>query len=321
MENPLVSVIIPVYNVEKYLEECVNSVINQTYKNIEVILVDDGSTDSSGDICDEYVMFDSRISVLHKANGGLSSARNAGTRKASGEYIYYPDSDDYTDIHAIERLVCHAQETGADIVFFSASSFGDDGGAVAQNYVYSKDYGTLSGAEMFGELMKNKEFHSSVPLLFIRRDFIDKNKLSFADGIFHEDMIFTFEAFMLASVVSHFNSQLYFRRYRAGSIMTSVKNEKYFHDMIYVYNEVCSFAANFADSDGVSEYAARCAFNALNTYSRLNSHDRNQNREAYNQLKKQILSQNAHGVASLGARCRSQAAWAVYKIFEKLFGR
>ena len=96
MENQaLISVIIPVYNVEEYLHECVDSVINQTYKNLQIILVDDGSTDSSGKICDEYAENDKRITVVHQKNGGLSVARNTGLSNAHGDYVYFLDSDDY----------------------------------------------------------------------------------------------------------------------------------------------------------------------------------------------------------------------------------
>ena len=94
-EENLVSVIIPVYNVEKYLPKCLDSVINQTYKNLEIILVDDGSPDNSGKICDEYAEKDSRIKVIHKENGGVSSARNVGIKQAKGQYLLFVDSDDY----------------------------------------------------------------------------------------------------------------------------------------------------------------------------------------------------------------------------------
>lgn len=95
MANKLVSIIVPVYNVEKYLPKCVDSLINQTYKNVEIILVDDGSTDQSGNICDTYLEKDNRIVVLHKKNGGLSDARNFGIEHAKGDYYSFVDSDDY----------------------------------------------------------------------------------------------------------------------------------------------------------------------------------------------------------------------------------
>lgn len=114
MNNELISVIIPVYKVEKYLDECIQSVINQTYKNLEIILVDDGSPDNCGKICDEYAKKDNRIKVIHKENGGLSSARNAGLDIARGEYISFIDSDDYVSKDFIKNM--SIQMANADLI-------------------------------------------------------------------------------------------------------------------------------------------------------------------------------------------------------------
>lgn len=116
MESPMVSIIIPIYNVEKYLRECVDSVIGQTYRNLQIILVDDGSTDSCGQICDAYSSRDARVVVVHKDNGGLSDARNAGVPLAAGEFTLYLDSDDYLEPNAVEILIASQKNTGADIV-------------------------------------------------------------------------------------------------------------------------------------------------------------------------------------------------------------
>ena len=97
MNEELISIIVPVYNVEEYLKECIDSIINQTYKRIEIILVDDGSTDKSGKICDDYAKIDKRIKVVHKENGGLSDARNVGISVSSGKYIAFVDSDDWVE--------------------------------------------------------------------------------------------------------------------------------------------------------------------------------------------------------------------------------
>ena len=103
-EKPLISVVVPVYNVAKYLKKSIESIVNQTYTNLEIILVDDGSKDESGDICEDYSLKDSRIIVIHKPNGGLSDARNAGIKQAKGEYITFVDSDDTIDYDMIEFL-------------------------------------------------------------------------------------------------------------------------------------------------------------------------------------------------------------------------
>ena len=117
-EQPKISIIIPVYNVESYIRECLESLINQTYQNLEIILVDDGSTDSSGEICDIYCKKDKRIIVIHKANGGLVSARKAGLRIATGEYATYVDSDDWIDVNTYEELMHLAFKYNPDIIAF-----------------------------------------------------------------------------------------------------------------------------------------------------------------------------------------------------------
>ena len=128
MMNDLISVIVPVYNVEKYLNKCVYSILNQSYRDLEIILVDDGSTDSSGRICDELSKLDPRILVVHKNNGGLSDARNAGMKIANGNYISFIDSDDYVDEKFIEILYTNAKEIDADISISNFEKFyeGDD---------------------------------------------------------------------------------------------------------------------------------------------------------------------------------------------------
>ena len=115
MELEKISVIVPVYKVEKYLKRCVESIVQQTYQNIEIILVDDGSPDRCPEMCDEYARRDARIKVIHKSNGGLSDARNVGLRIATGEFILYVDSDDYIELDACERLL-KGMKKGVDLV-------------------------------------------------------------------------------------------------------------------------------------------------------------------------------------------------------------
>ena len=105
MSNVMLSIIVPVYNVEKYIGKCIESIVNQTYKDLEIILVDDGSTDNSGKICDEWARKDKRIKVIHKKNGGLSDARNAGLDICTGDYIGFVDSDDYIELNMYEDLL------------------------------------------------------------------------------------------------------------------------------------------------------------------------------------------------------------------------
>lgn len=118
MEYKKVSVVVPIYNVEKYLNKCIDTIVDQTYKNLEIILVDDGSKDNSGLLCDQWAEKDSRIKVIHKENGGLSSARNVGMENATGDYIMFEDSDDWLEPELIERSIECIQKDESDIVIF-----------------------------------------------------------------------------------------------------------------------------------------------------------------------------------------------------------
>jgi len=119
LDSPLISIIVPIYNVEQYLENCIKSILNQTYKNIEAILVDDGSPDGSGAICDKYAALDPRIKVIHKKNGGVSSARNAGLKAACGEYIGWVDPDDWIELDMFEYLFSNLKSYDADVAVCS----------------------------------------------------------------------------------------------------------------------------------------------------------------------------------------------------------
>ena len=115
METELISVIVPVYNVKPYLRRCVDSVLHQTYRNLEILLVDDGSTDASGAICDEYAAQEGRVTAVHQKNGGLSAARNTGLERAKGTYLCFVDSDDFLDSRMLETLCRDLQEQDADV--------------------------------------------------------------------------------------------------------------------------------------------------------------------------------------------------------------
>ena len=138
--NPKVSVIIPVYKVEMFLCQCLESVVNQTYRNLEIIIVDDGSPDQCGKICDEYATKDSRIKVIHKDNEGLSAARNDALKVATGEWISFVDSDDWCDLDLYEKAVAKAETTQADIVIFS--SFRNTPSRQLQIHAFAKEFET-----------------------------------------------------------------------------------------------------------------------------------------------------------------------------------
>ena len=325
MENqPLVSVIIPVYNVEAYLCECIDSVINQTYKNFEIILVDDGSTDSSGKICDDYAEKDERVRIIHKENSGPSKTRNVGLECAKGKYIYFLDSDDYIELNALELLVNTAESDGADLVFFDAHSFSDDGAQIKQGYVVKGTYESKPGYEILTDLHKNKDYHCSVVLLFISRNLLNNNNIRFLESAYcSEDMLFTYKVFCSSLKASQCKNTLYHRRYRSGSIVTSGKSKRHFRSCRDVYEEIRDFSERIGKTGDymATEYTVRCAFNALDTYTKISKEEQALCKEEYKLLKQDIISYSAFGNTALKLRCYGKVFWFIYKVFEKTVGR
>ena len=224
-----ISVVIPVYNVEQYLCECLNSVVNQTFSDLEIIIVDDGSTDGSGKICDEYAEKDSRIQVIHKENGGLGNARNVGMDAADGKYIVFLDSDDYWDLSAMEKLFQEAEKNSVQVLAFSAEPF-FDGIKERDNYLkyehFVQNGFVKNGAESMKIAIDNKEYFSSACLRLYLLAYIRDIGVRFDEGIIHEDEKMSFLAYVLADRVECIGDRLYKRRYRYGSIMTSKSFQK-----------------------------------------------------------------------------------------------
>lgn len=320
----LISVIIPVYNVEKYLHECVDSVLGQTYKNLEVILVDDGSTDSSGKICDEYVEKNDRITVIHQKNSGPSKTRNTGLENANGKYIYFLDSDDYIGNNALELLVNTAESNDADLVFFDARSFSDDGAEIKQGYVVKGTYEPKSGYEVLTKLHNNKDYHCAIYLLFIKHQLLIDNKISFLESAYcSEDMLFTYQIYCSAQKAVQCKNTLYHRRYRANSIVTSKKTQRHFRSCRDVYEEIRDYSEKIGKTGDymATEYTVRCAFNALDTYKKISKEDQKICKNEYKALKKDILSHAAFGNTALKMRCYGKVYWFIYKVFEKTAGK
>lgn len=215
---PKVSVIVPVYNVEKYLKRCLDSILEQTYGNIEIILIDDGSTDCSGKICDAYAETYTNIKIIHKANMGLSDSRNVGIANARGEYIYFLDSDDYIIRECIEILYKNAIENDADL---SCGSFGffDDNHPVVVKKMEVQSLFACSGKKACIHLLYEKRFYTSSCNILIKRDIAAHNL--FPIGKYHEDEMTTFRYYLMASKVILTNINTYYYYQRMGSIMHS----------------------------------------------------------------------------------------------------
>lgn len=246
-----ISVIIPVYNVEKYIEECIDSTINQTYPNLEILLIDDGSTDNSGDICDMYAEKDSRIKVIHQINGGLGNARNTGLNNATGDYIMFADSDDFFTPNACEIMLNEIESKNADYVI--------------GNYQYCTEESEPWEKPIF-DTDKYKNFklnikdykhsfyimNSSVCNKIFRTSFINEIGVRFEEGIPAEDAIFSTYCFMKTKKVYYISDVMYLYRQRreASSISTNC-SYTYFEGISKAYKLIYE---NFKENNELGFY-------------------------------------------------------------------
>ena len=213
MKQGKISVIVPVYNVEKYLRRCVDSILNQTYRNLEIILVNDGSTDSSLQICNEYVQKDARIVVINKPNGGLSSARNAGLDAATGDYIGFVDSDDYIAPEMYERLLAAITDDMSISNVIFVRSFED--GRFGKSAVPHTADADISAKDYLRELLLHKGDVSACTKLFPRKLIADTR---FAEGTLNEDLLFVTALLQRLSVIHFVGFVGYYYFVRGGSI-------------------------------------------------------------------------------------------------------
>ena len=244
-----ISIIIPVYNVESYLEECLSSVCEQGLCDIEILCIDDNSTDNSLVILEEYAKKDGRIRVFHNSlNKGLSYTRNYGLKYAQGNYIYFLDSDDKLKPYALKTLYEIAEREQTDCIFFSAESFCE------KNFKYQHDAkiaykerypGVWNGKELFIKIVDNNEWVSPVQLQFINFEFLKRNSLKCYEGILHEDVLFTFQTMLLAKRAMCLNDVYYEYRHRENSIMSSPVTKERIKGVIIAYLEMQKFCDKF----------------------------------------------------------------------------
>lgn len=213
--NPMISVIVPIYNVEKYLARCVDSIVNQTYKNLEIILVDDGSPDRCPQMCDDYAEKDSRIKVVHKKNGGLSDARNEGMAVATGEYISFIDSDDYVSDDFFECLLDVMNKENSDIAECSVVKFYEDN----RFDEFSDDLSvkTYDTQDAMSALIAENPFHQHVWNKLYKTELV--KDIPYAVGKLNEDEFWTYRVFGRANKVARINKTMYYYFQRSSSIM------------------------------------------------------------------------------------------------------
>lgn len=245
----LVSIIVPVYNMEKYLSECLDSLFNQSLEQYEIIIVNDGSTDGSLDIIKTYQKKYSFIHTINQKNQGLSAARNAGLSLASGEYIYFMDSDDYLEKDALGILYDICKKSDLDAIFFDAESFVDQELIVSgesvkffPSYNREKSFGHyLTGEELFYDFLISDKYYPSACLYMVKRDLYEENKLYFKRGILHEDQLFTPKLMCFVGECYHINEPFFRRRIRENSIMTSSSNKTKLDNLTIILSDLADF--------------------------------------------------------------------------------
>lgn len=258
MDKDLISIIIPIYKVEKYLDKCLETIINQTYQDIEIILVDDGSPDNCGKIADQWALKDKRIKVIHKPNGGLSDARNVGIDKAIGSYLMFVDSDDIVDIHLCEYLLKLMVDNQADIAIIDALHIFNQ----ESNYKLS---GTIKVLDKTAAIQEMWYQHSFLPSawgkLYKREIFKD---IRFTKGIIFEDIDIMHELFFQAKKIVYSNAQLYGYVHHENSITTNSFAKR---DLVIL--DICNKLIDFTNKNDQTLLKAAKAYNvtgALRVY-------------------------------------------------------
>lgn len=233
-----ISVIVPVYNVEKYLDKCVVSILMQTHTNLEVILIDDGSTDSSAVICDKYAELDSRVKVVHQENGGLCRARNKGLELATGAYIAFVDSDDYIKEGMYERLLKEMHLHEADMAICNLQQFDDSGKE------YEKpdciEYEVVNGGKLLSRLTLKKAWVYTVVWNRLYKREIFK-EVRFPEGKIREDEFVALPIYTACSKIVLIRDAYYYYRINSNSIMSNKRNVKQLDAVEAVYNRFLEY--------------------------------------------------------------------------------
>ena len=282
-----VSVIVPVFNVEKYLFECLDSILNQSLKEIEIICIDDGSTDSSLNILNSYKLKDKRIKVISQSNKGLGNARNVGMDNVNGEYITFIDSDDYFKPNALELAYHASKEKNVDFTMFKLLNFDDE-----NNETFPINYFDMPFLKKFCDETFNHEdvgerlFNISVsaPGKLFRSDFI--NKLRFPENTLFEDNPFLLEAIFMADKMYFLDEYLYMRRVRKDSITRSYFSK--FSDCIEIFNQMADITKRYGEYEKYKEKLF--TQKVYNTYTRFTQVSEEYKSDFFNNIQKDFES-------------------------------
>ncbi|WP_194765116.1 glycosyltransferase [Microbacterium sp. UFMG61] len=248
--TPDVSVIVPVFNSEPWLADCLSSVLAQTDVNLELICINDGSTDGSGAILEQFAERDSRVIVIEQANSGQSVGRNLGVERASGRYVIFLDSDDYWPYDSLAALVRHADQESLDVLLFDCVAF-RDGDVEEKTWEWYAGYyqrthlyqGVLSGMDLMSTMRRGRDYRPHVGLYMTRAAYARASGVRFIPGIVHQDNPYTFRLLMNAERAAHHRINVYARRIRPGSTITTLNAERsargYFLAYLEMSREVC----------------------------------------------------------------------------------
>lgn len=291
--NPTLSVIIPVYRVEDYLVRCVESVLTQDFRNIEVILVDDGSPDRCPEICDELSKKDERIKVIHKQNGGLSSARNAGISSARGKYLLFLDSDDQWAPGKLNEVMHSVKQADSDILILNSINLYDDGTLMKTECPpYMKPGVTIYPInEIYEHLIKNGNLQEQAGTHIVKRDFILKNSLYFEEGLLGEDTEWMLRALRLVQIVAV--TDIYLQIYTSGrpGAITRTTTTKNVQHLIDIINKSIAFYDLHPNSSLRKYELAHCSYlwsTALGLFSYVAQEDKHLIKSYLKKIRKQL---------------------------------
>lgn len=250
-----ISIVIPVFNVKPYLDRCISSVLRQTYKDLEIIIVDDGSTDGSSELCDTLATLDGRITVVHQENQGLSSARNAGIIRATGEYVMFLDSDDAWLLDNGLELLMASCKPGSDLIVFKNVDFWSYGRKThAKNYDVELLNQLTDVQAMFSHLVRTQSLRISACFVVVKRKILIDNNLLFYKGIISEDLTWSLHLWQHIQTAIIVNLDFYGYYHRKNSITTSVSNTLYAYNC---YDKIFSYWKDQCEQDCVNAEAIR----------------------------------------------------------------
>ena len=231
--RPLVSIVVPIYNTKKYLHICIESILSQTYHNLEIILVDDGSTDDSDKLIDNFAKTDKRIKTIHQKNAGLSSARNTGLKNATGEYVTFIDSDDYIDLKMVEHMVNALNDTQASIICCSFKEIYPSGKTIGFSHNHQAQ--TFSTANALKAMLKEQGFMVSATMKLFPTSYF-KN-IKFPEGKLHEDIGTTYKLILQAPKITFIPNEDYIYVHHENSIINKFDDRKF--DLIELTDQMC----------------------------------------------------------------------------------